>query len=67
MSYRLLIIESINLALIYSENKILNLMMEHRFHPLDKIYLGRISSLVPSLDAAFIQLTKSSKKKWIHS
>ena len=67
MSYKLLIVESIKLALIYSEDKILNLTMEHKIHPLDKIYLGKTSSLVPSLNAAFIHLTRSSKKNgFIH-
>ena len=67
MSYKLLIVESIKLALIYSDEKILNLTMEHKVHPLDKIYLGKTSSLVPSLNAAFIHLTRSSKKNgFIH-
>ena len=45
-----------------SDSKVLSLLTEHKTYPIDKIYLGKISNIVSSLNAAFIQLNKKSKK-----
>jgi len=67
MSYKLIILENTNLALIYHNNQLSSIFMEHKIYPINKIYLGKISNTLPSLGAAFIQLDKLKKKKWFHS
>lgn len=62
MNYKLIILEDIKLALIYYGNDLLNLTIEHHRYPLNKVYLGRISNVLPSLNAAFIQLDSSREK-----
>ena len=54
MDYKLIIIQKINLALLYSDSKVLSLLTEHKTYPINKIYLGKISNIVSSLNAAFI-------------
>jgi Rne/Rng family ribonuclease len=36
--------------------------MEHKIYPVNKIYLGKISNILPGLGAAFVQLDKLKKK-----
>jgi ribonuclease E len=62
MSYKLIILENTNLALIYHNNQLSSIFMEHKIYPINKIYLGKISNTLPSLGAAFIQLDKLKKK-----
>jgi len=62
MNNKLIILENIKLALIYHGDNLLNIFMEHKFYPINKIYLGKISNILPSLGAAFIQLDKSKGK-----
>lgn len=67
MNYKLIILESIKLALIYHENDLLHIFMEHKIYPINKIYLGKISNVLPSLGAAFVQLdTSNAKNGFIH-
>jgi len=62
MNYKLIILENVKIALIYQGENLLNIFMEHKNYPIDRIYLGKISNIIPSLDAAFIQLEKSKEK-----
>ena len=67
MNHTLVILEKIKLALIYHGSNISNIIMEHRIYPIDKIYLGKVSNIIPGLDAAFIQLDESKEKNgFIH-
>jgi len=67
MNYTLIILEKIKLALIYHGSNISNIIMEHKVYPINKIYLGKISNIIPGLDAAFIQLDESKEKNgFIH-
>lgn len=66
MGKQLLIIEKSQLAILYENGKLSNLLMEHNTYRLNEIYAGRISSILPSLNAAFIVLNKSSKNGFIH-
>lgn len=63
---QLLIIEKSKLAILYENGKLLELLMEHEVYKLNEIYSGKISSILPSLNAAFIQLNKSAKNGFIH-
>lgn len=65
MVYKLIIIEKSQIALIYFRNKLISLIMEHNLYRVNDIYLGRVSSVLTSLGAAFITLNPLSKK-WIY-
>lgn len=55
------------LAFIYHENNLLDIVIEHKVYPIDKLYLGKISNILPSLDSAFVQLNQSKEKNgFIH-
>jgi len=67
MNYTLIILEKIKLALIYHGNNVSDIIMEHDVYPINKIYLGKVSNVLPGLDAAFIQLDESKEKNgFIH-
>jgi ribonuclease E len=63
---QLLIIEKSQLAILYENGKLLELRMEHQVYKLNEIYAGKISSILPSLNAAFIILNKSAKNGFLH-
>lgn len=65
MSYKLIILEKSGIGLIYFHNKLLNIVMEHNLYKVNDIYLGQISTVLPSLDAAFIVLNPISKNGFI--
>lgn len=66
MSEQLLLIEKNQLAIIYENGKIRDLIMEHKIYNRNDIYAGKIASILPSLDAAFIKLNKFAKNGFIH-
>ena len=53
------------MALIYFKNKLVSLVMEHNLYRINDIYLGRVSSVLTSLDAAFVVLNPFSKNGFI--
>ena len=53
------------MALIYFRNKLVSLVMEHNLYRINDIYLGRVSSVLTSLDAAFVVLNPFSKNGFI--
>ncbi len=63
---QLLIIEQSQLSILYENGKLVELRMEHQVYKLNQIYAGQISSILPSLNAAFILLNKSAKNGFIH-
>ena len=65
MAYKLIIIEKSQIALVYFGNKLINLIMEHSVYRINDIYLGKISSILPSLGAAFITLDPGSRNGFI--
>ena len=65
MVYKLIIIEKSQMALIYFRNKLVSLVMEHNLYRINDIYLGRVSSVLTSLDAAFVVLNPFSKNGFI--
>ena len=65
MVYKLIIIEKSQIALIYFKNKLISLIMEHNLYRVNDIYLGRVSSVLTSLDAAFVTLNPLSKNGFI--
>jgi len=65
MSYTLILIDKSHVGLIYFKNKLLNIVMEHNLYRINDIYLGKVSALLPSLDAAFITLNPKSKNGFI--
>ena len=65
MSYRLIVIQKSGVGLIYFQNKLLNIIMEHSLYKVNDIYLGKISTILPSLDAAFVTLNPLSKNGFI--
>jgi len=65
MSYRLIVIKKSGVALIYFQNKLLSITMEHSLYKVNDIYLGKISTILPSLDAAFITLNPMAKNGFI--
>ena len=65
MVYKLIIIEKSQIALIYFKDKLISLSMEHNLYRVNDIYLGRISSILTSLDAAFVTLNPLSKNGFI--
>jgi ribonuclease E len=65
MVYKLIIIEKSQMALIYFKNKLVSLVMEHNLYRINDIYLGRVSSVLTSLDAAFVVLNPFSKNGFI--
>ncbi len=66
MTYTLILIEKSHVALIYSEESLINLLMEHSIYKINDIYLGRVTKILPSLDAAFIALNSQAKNGFIH-
>jgi ribonuclease E len=66
MNYKLIILEKSYLALIYSKNKLLSIIMEHSTYHINDIYLGKLSTKMPSINAAFIILNSSAKNGFIH-
>jgi ribonuclease E len=65
MVYKLIIIEKSQIALIYFKNKLISLIMEHNLYRVNDIYLGRVSTILTSLDAAFVTLNPLSKNGFI--
>ena len=65
MVYKLIIVEKSQIALIYFKNKLISLVMEHNLYRINDIYLGKVSSVLTSLDAAFIILNPLSKNGFI--
>lgn len=65
MNYSLIIIEKSRIGLMYFNNKLISIVMEHSIYKLHDIYLGKISTVLPSLDAAFIILNPLSKNGFI--
>jgi len=65
MVYKLIIIEKSQIALIYFKNKLISLIMEHNLYKVNDIYLGKVSSVLASLDAAFVTLNPLSKNGFI--
>ena len=65
MNYTLIIIEKSRIGLIYFNNKLISINMEHSIYKLHDIYLGKISTILPSLDAAFVILNPLSKNGFI--
>jgi ribonuclease E len=65
MVYKIIIIEKSQIALIYFKNKLVSLIMEHTLYRVNDIYLGKVSSVMTSLDAAFIALNPLSKNGFI--
>jgi len=65
MSYRLIVIQKSGVGLIYFQNKLLSVVMEHSLYKVNDIYLGKISTILPSLDAAFVTLNPLSKNGFI--
>jgi len=65
MVYKLIIIEKSQIALLYFKNKLISLIMEHTLYRVNDIYLGKISSVLSSLDAAFVILNPVSKNGFI--
>ena len=65
MVYKLIIIERSQIALIYFKDKLISLVMEHNLYRINDIYLGRVSSILTSLDAAFVTLNPLSKNGFI--
>ena len=65
MSYRLIVIQKSGVGLIYFQNKLLSVVMEHSLYQVNDIYLGKISTILPSLDAAFVTLNPLSKNGFI--
>lgn len=65
MVYKLVIVEKSQIALIYFKNKLVSLVMEHNLYRVNDIYLGKISSILTSLSAAFITLNPLSKNGFI--
>ena len=65
MVYKLIIIEKSQIALIYFKDKLISLSMEHNLYRVNDIYLGRVSSILTSLDAAFVTLNPLSKNGFI--
>lgn len=66
MSYKLLISEKSHLAFIYFGHKIVHMYIEHKTYDINDIYQGKISSLLPSLNAAFIILHPTEKNGFLH-
>ena len=65
MSYQLIILEKRKLALIYFQNKLVKFTIEHPTYKINNIYLGKIDTILPSLDAAFIFLHPKGKNGFI--
>ena len=65
MVYKLIIIEKSQIALIYFKNRLVSLIMEHSLYRINDIYLGKVSSVLTSLDAAFVVLNPFSKNGFI--
>jgi ribonuclease E len=65
MAYKLIIIEKSQIALVYFGNRLINLIMEHSVYRINDIYLGKVSSILPSLGAAFITLDPRSRNGFI--
>jgi len=65
MGYKLILIDKSHVGLIYFKNKLLSIVMEHHLYRINDIYLGKVSTLLPSLDAAFITLNPKSKNGFI--
>lgn len=65
MVYKLIITEKSQIALIYFKNKLISLVMEHTLYRVNDIYLGKVSSVLTSLDAAFVTLDPLSKNGFI--
>jgi ribonuclease E len=66
MIHKLIIVEKSHIALIYSGEKLTGLIMEHKVYSINDIYLGKVSSLLPSVDAAFIVLNPAEKNGFAH-
>jgi ribonuclease E len=65
MVYKIIIVEKSQIALIYFKNRLISLIMEHTLYRVNDIYLGKVSSVMTSLDAAFITLNPLSKNGFI--
>ena len=65
MSYQLIILEEQKLALIYLQTKLVKFTIDHPVYNIHNIYLGKIDTILPSLDAAFIFLHPKEKNGFI--
>lgn len=61
MNSRLIIIEENQIALNYLDKKLTKLITEHKIFNINDIYLGKVSSVLPSLEAAFVTLNPLGK------
>lgn len=66
MSYKLIISEKSHLAFIYFGQKIIHMYIEHKTYDMNDIYQGKISSVLTSLNAAFIILHPIEKNGFLH-
>lgn len=66
MVSKLIVIEENQIALTYFGSKLTNLITEHKIYNINDIYLGKISSVLPSLEAAFITLNPAAKNGFMH-
>ena len=66
MGKQLIILEKNQLALLYENGKLLDLFIEHEIYNRHDIYGGKVTSILPSLDAAFIVLNKTEKNGFLH-
>lgn len=62
MNNRLIIVEDLGLALVYKGDTLFHIYMEHKIYPTNKIYIGKISNILPALGAAFVQLDRLKEK-----
>lgn len=65
MNYKLILIEKSRIGLIYFNNRLISISMEHSVYKIHDIYLGKICTILPSLDAAFVLLNPLSKNGFI--
>nr|YP_010835266.1 ribonuclease E [Cryptomonas gyropyrenoidosa]WFQ82941.1 ribonuclease E [Cryptomonas gyropyrenoidosa] len=65
MSTNLILLEKCSLSLLFSLKKTKNIFIEHKDYQINDIYIGKISSLIPSLNAAFITLEPNKKNGFI--
>ena len=66
MIYKLIISEKSHLAFIYFGHKIVHMYIEHKTYDINDIYQGKISNLLPSLNAAFVILHPIEKNGFLH-
>ena len=65
MNYKLILMEKSRIGLVYFHNKLINIVMEHNLYRINDIYLGKISTILPGLEAAFVTLNPLAKNGFI--